>query len=251
MLARRPRLPRPVYLAGYPRRVRRVIIWYDALSDWQRIQYVLVAIVFLVACAGYLLGLGSTILLHHVEAQEAEPVLAEQSLPTTEPTLEPVAAAEIVEQPTLAPSPTDTVLPLTATPSPLPATPTPFSAPVIAEQPVAPRVLPAAPVVPAPAAPVRAAPTPTSKPRNLEDDSTAVPAAARTPTPAGARQAPAGGSRPAAPAATVKPPALPTLRIVATATPPPAVNNRAAPTATTAPPARQAPPPKRSATPTR
>jgi hypothetical protein len=50
-----------------------------------------VAILFLLACGGYLLGLGSTILLQRVEAQEA--ALAAVPLPTVEPT----ATTAIVE----------------------------------------------------------------------------------------------------------------------------------------------------------
>ena len=54
-------------LAGYPPRVRRLFIWYDALTDWQRVKYAGVAILFLLACGGYLLGLGSTMVLQRVE----------------------------------------------------------------------------------------------------------------------------------------------------------------------------------------
>src|SRR5580765_277952 len=74
-------------LLGYPPRVRRVFFWFDGLSDWQRVRYALTGIVFLLACAGYLLGLGSTILLQRVEAHDAE--LAAQRLLTPEPTVAP------------------------------------------------------------------------------------------------------------------------------------------------------------------
>src|SRR5207248_534852 len=80
MLVRRARLRRPVYLEGYPAWGRRAILWYDSLTDWQRIRYVLIVMAFLLACLGYLLGLGSTLLLQHVEVEEE--ALAAQRLLT-------------------------------------------------------------------------------------------------------------------------------------------------------------------------
>lgn len=57
-----------------------MVAWYDAMSDWDRVKYGLAAMLFMVACGGYLLGLSSTLLLRRVEAQEAN--LAAQALPT-------------------------------------------------------------------------------------------------------------------------------------------------------------------------
>ena len=57
---RRARTQPIALLGGYPPRVRRLFFWYDGLSDWQRVKYAAVAILFLLACGGYLLGLGST-----------------------------------------------------------------------------------------------------------------------------------------------------------------------------------------------
>ena len=59
---RRARTEPAAPFSGYPPRVRRLFFWYDALSDGQRVKYALVAILFLLACGGYLLGLGSTML---------------------------------------------------------------------------------------------------------------------------------------------------------------------------------------------
>src|SRR5262245_56031972 len=117
-------------LVGYPPRIRRVFFWYDGLSEWQRVRYALYGVAFLVACAGYLLGLGSTVLLQRVEAQDAQ-VAAERLLtPTAEPTVEPTEVplllVPVVEvSPTVAPTPTDVP---TRAPTPKPDTPTPFSA---------------------------------------------------------------------------------------------------------------------------
>src|SRR5207248_7022858 len=69
LFARAARKPNGPMLAGYPPAVRRALFWYDSLTDWQRIRYACVAILFLLACGGYLLGLGSTILLQRVEAE--------------------------------------------------------------------------------------------------------------------------------------------------------------------------------------
>ena len=66
---RRARTVPAAPFAGYPPRVRRLFVWYDALSDWQRVKYAGVAILFLLACGGYLLGLGSTMVLQRVEME--------------------------------------------------------------------------------------------------------------------------------------------------------------------------------------
>ena len=229
-------------LAGYPASLRRVIFWYDSLTDWQRVQYAIVAMLFLIACGGYLLGLGSTIILQRVEAQEA--ALAAQPLPTALPTATvgptPFVTASLA---TLArsPEPSPTQAPPTEAP-----TQTPFSAPVIAEPPAAPRQLPEAPVVAvAPAVPAapRATPTP-AKPRNLETSKPEPPAASlATPTPGRVQtEAPVVPTavRQTTPAATSKPTgrtatSLPTLRLPATPTPAP-------PRATTGPTPGRTPP---------
>jgi hypothetical protein len=172
---RRPRTSTGPLLAGYPPRVRQLIFWYDALTDWQRIQYAAAAILFLLACGGYLLGLGSAMVLQRMDVEAA--AMAAQPLPTAEPptaTTEPVV---VVAPPTATPRPSATAVPPTARPSA-----TPFNAPQIAEPRAVPRTLPEAPV---PAAPVRSTPTPdTTKPRNLETSKPEPPAASvLTPTP--------------------------------------------------------------------
>jgi len=47
----------------YPRRIERLIRWYDALSDWQRIQYAGAIMLALLARGGYLLGVSSSVLV--------------------------------------------------------------------------------------------------------------------------------------------------------------------------------------------
>ena len=69
--ARRARTEQLPLFADYPVPVRRVFIWFDELTDRQRVQYAVGAILFLVACAGYLLGLGSTIVLRRLETEDA------------------------------------------------------------------------------------------------------------------------------------------------------------------------------------
>ncbi|HEX8968727.1 MAG TPA: hypothetical protein VF937_12655 [Chloroflexota bacterium] len=205
---RRARNTRGPLLASYPPRIRRLLFWFDGLTDWQRLQYAAVAILFLLACAGYLLGLGSTILLQRVEAQGL--VLSADVIPTPEPTSESLAAA-----PTL--SPTSTPAP-TATPAPptVVATRTPFSGPQIAEPPAAPRLLPAAPAAVAPSAP-RATAT-VARPRNLETSKPEPPAASLlTPTPGLARSA-----RTAVATAVRVATRQPTARPTTPGTPPPA-----------------------------
>jgi hypothetical protein len=234
---RTPRPPQGPPLGGYPAFFRRVLFWYDNLNDWQRVQYCCVAILFLLACGGYLLGLGSAIVLARVDSEEA---LAAEALPTEEPspTAVPVIATEV---PTPTPLPTATRVP----PTPVP-TQTPFSAPVIAEPPAAPRQLPAeAPVVVAPVAP-RPAPT-TAKPRNLETAQPEAPSArVATPTPGlvrPVRTAVATAERAAAltptPRGEVRATPLPALVVPPTAVPTKAVV--VAPVATAAPTRAQAP----------
>ena len=178
LFTRAVRSPHAPPQASYPPAVQRALFWYDRLTDWQRIQYAGIASLFLLACGGYLLGLGSTILLQRVEAEEA--ALAAAPLPTLEPTAVVLAdTPTAVATNTRVPSPT--AFPPTAAPSV-----TPFSAPVIAEPPAVPRQLPAAPVVVAPVAP-RATATP-DKPRNLETSKPEPPAASiSTSTPGLAR----------------------------------------------------------------
>lgn len=230
-------------LAAYPPTVRRILFWFDSLSDLQRVQYACVAILFLLACGGYLLGLGSTIVLARVESDQA--ALAAEALPTLEtmPTDVPVLPPDA---PTATPRPSPTPLAPTEVPSVRP-----FTAPVIAEPPAAPRVLPAEqPVVIAPSAP-RA--TPTSKPRNVETSKPEAPAASvRTPTPGLLRSAPPATATPAhqeptsattrrsaTPAPTVAATTPPVHSIAATAAPTRAVSAPAGPTAVRTPtPAR-------------
>jgi hypothetical protein len=161
--ARSARPPQGPPLAGYPPVLRRVFFWYDSLSDWQRVQYAATAILFLLACGGYLLGLGSAVVLARVDSEQ--PTLAAQVVATEVPTVEPSATPlEVVPTavPTSTRAPTATPLP----PTPVP-THTPFTAPVIDEPPAAPRLVPAAPVAPAVVAP-RATPTTAARPRNIE-----------------------------------------------------------------------------------
>jgi hypothetical protein len=202
---RTPRPPQGPPNAGYPASLRRVLYWYDGLTDWQRLQYTSVAILFLLACGGYLLGLGSAIVLARVDTEQA---LAAEALPTEEPSPSPTAVPVIpTAAPTLTPVPTATRVP----PTPVP-TQTPFSAPVIAEPPAVPRQLPAAPVVVAPVAP-RSVPT-TAKPRNVETAQPEAPSArVATPTPGLVRSA-----RTVAPTA-VREAASPTSRADVRATP--------------------------------
>src|SRR5580765_7071886 len=108
-------------LLGYPPRVRRVFFWFDGLSDWQRVRYALTGIVFLLACAGYMLGLGSTVLVQRVEAHDAE--LAAMRLLTPVPTNEPTPEVVLVppDLPTATATPTTTSTP-TISPSDTPTT---------------------------------------------------------------------------------------------------------------------------------
>ncbi|HEY3060218.1 MAG TPA: hypothetical protein VGL99_14760 [Chloroflexota bacterium] len=246
MLQSRARGPQRPLLASYPPRVRRIFAWYDALSDGQRVRYALIAIVFLLACAGYLLGLGSTVLLQRVEAEDA--LMAAQRLLTPVPTTEPTAEVILgpVEVPT-SPPPTGTPAPRpTASPPPRTATPTPFSGPQITEKPAVPRNVP---VNPPPRAPAVSVTSPTAKPRNIENATPIVTPAARTATPAAiivrtptvrpGLPAPTSAT-PRTPAATAQATPLPTLRLPATpaATAAPTPNRTPAPPAPTATPGR-------------
>jgi hypothetical protein len=216
--------------------MRRVIFWFDSLNDWQRLQYAVVAILFLLACGGYLLGLGSTIVLARVESEQA--TLDAEALPTDEPTPLPTPVPVVpTESPTATARPSPTPLP----PTPVP-THTPFSAPVISEPPAAPRQLPAVIVPAAPAAPVAPRATPTSaRPRIVETEApesqstglrtpTAAARTDRTVLPTPIRQA-------VATARAVTGTALPTLAVPATSAPKPA----AATPAPTKPPAAPIP----------
>src|SRR5207237_8081460 len=173
--------PQPVpLLGGYPPHVRRLFVWYDALSDWQRVKSALAAILFLLACGGYLLGLRSAMVLQRVELEAV--ALAAQPLPTIEPTATDeamVVAAAAPASPTATAQPSPTRVPPTSLP-----TQTPFTAPQISEPRAVPRNLPAAPAPVAPAAPART-PTPDpTRPRNLETSKPEPPAASvLTPTP--------------------------------------------------------------------
>jgi hypothetical protein len=211
---RRARIQPGPPLAGYPSWARSLIVWFDDLTDWQRIKYALAAILFLVACIGYLLGLGSTMVVQRV-ALESE-ALAAAPLPSAAPTAtaSPPTAVAIAALPTSTP---------TAPPSPIarPATPapsaTPFAAPQIAEPRAVPRSIPAqAPPAIAPVAPLRASPTP-ERPRNVE--TTPTPPVARTALPTAVRQV-----TPATPVArptSASGTPLPTLALPATREPTP------------------------------
>ena len=185
---RRPRTPQGPPLARYPALLRRLMFWYDDLTDWQRVQYALAASLFLLACGGYLLGLGSTMVVQRVALEDA--VLSAQALATAAvptATIEPLALPSL---PTATPTdvprqPSSTTVPPTAAP-----VREPFSGPVIAEPPAVPRSLPAnlPPAVVAPVAP-RGTPTP-DKPRNLELSKPEPPAASvATSTPGTVRTA--------------------------------------------------------------
>jgi hypothetical protein len=176
-------------MQGYPRLVRRVFAWYDRLTDRQRVEYAIAAMLFLLACAGYFLGLGSTMLLSRVEAQDAAFGITVMSTPTSEPTLAPTAAP-----PGAAPTQAAPPVAVAASPTaePLTATPTPFTIAQIPEVAAVPRAVVARRPAPAvPAAPLGPAvdgrPTPTAaKPRNVEDTVPEPPAASlatRTPAP--------------------------------------------------------------------
>ena len=212
---------------GYPPVVQRLFAWYDGLTDRERVQYAIVAMLFLLACGGYLLGLGSTLLLQRVEAQDAMlPLVA--PTPSSQPTPREVAVVAT-------PEPTGTPLqpthgPPSAEPSPGNRTPTPFALAQIAEPRVQPRVI-ARPQV-APVAPVSQRPTPmAAKPRNLEDTTPESPAASfATPARADAQalvvastaptRPPTPGPAPptAAPAPTAPPTRVPTEGPVSTPT---------------------------------
>ncbi|MGI9149311.1 MAG: hypothetical protein ACR2IK_22640, partial [Chloroflexota bacterium] len=172
---RRARSPQGALLAGYPARLRQLIFWYDGLSDWQRVQYAGAACLFLLACGGYLLGLGSTMVLQRVQLEDA--AVAAERLPTPSVPA-PTSEALMVAAPTgtvPAEAPTQATPTVSVGPTTLPA----FNAPVIAEPPAAPRSLPAnvaPPAVAVPAAPARATPT-LEKPRNLESSKPEPPAA--------------------------------------------------------------------------
>ena len=239
---RRIRTQQGPLLAGYPAQVRRLMFWFDQLTDWQRVQYALGLILFLLACAGYLLGLGSTIMLQRV--QQEDEALAAAPLATAEPTeiVEPTPPPAAVAPPTSTPVPSPTARP-TVRPSP-----TPFSAPVIAEPPAAPRDLPAAPLSVAPV--VAPATATAAKPRNLETSKPEPPAASvATPTPgrvgafatavsptAVRQTAPASGSSGSRGAAATP---LPTLALPATRAPTPApARATTAPTTAKTPAAR-------------
>ncbi len=139
-------------------RVRQLVDWYDSLMDRERVKYGIFAMLFLLACSGYLLGLGSTILVRRVEAESA--VAAQRALPAgagVEGLVNPNAAAN-------------------ATPTPTASSNNPLlTAPGITEVPLVPRMLPEEPQP--------SVPTP-SKPRNLELASPQPTLGTRTPTPA-------------------------------------------------------------------
>jgi hypothetical protein len=198
------------WLASYPPRIRRAIVWYDRLNDWQRVQYALALALFLLACGGYLLGLGSTLVLRRVEVLDA--ALAVEPQPTEDSLAAPAPVAGLLALASPSPTFTPTAGP-TATDVALMEKPTaePFAGPQIAEPPAAPRYVPADPVVGQ--APVIEAPKPTptaARPRNLETSRPEPPAASvLTPTAGVARGAaiaptavrqvqPTGTQRPAA-----------------------------------------------------
>ncbi|MBV9580693.1 MAG: hypothetical protein JO057_19100 [Chloroflexi bacterium] len=192
-VARPPQAPP---LASYPPAVRRAFYWYDSLSDWQRIQYAGVAIVFLLACGGYMLGLGSAVVLARVESDDPALVATPTDIPTEIPT-----ATDVPDTPTAVP--TNTPVPSPTRPPTLAPTATPFTAPVISEPPAAPRDVPA--VI---APPARSAPTVAVRPRNVETGSGAVataPARAVVRTEAPEVVVPTSGSaRDVTPVATVR-----------------------------------------------
>jgi hypothetical protein len=187
---RRARTMPAAPFAGYPPRVRRLFVWYDSLSDWQRVKYAGVAILFLLACAGYLLGLGSTMVLQRMEMDAV--ALAAAPLATALPTatFEPIAVVALAPA-----SPTPTARPsATSVPATVLPTRTPFTAPQIAEPRAVPRNLPAQP---APVAPAARTPTPDpTRRRNLETSNPEPPASSvLTPTPGLARTRPNRRSR--------------------------------------------------------
>jgi hypothetical protein len=204
---RRPRSAEEQQLANYPPRIRRFFGWIDALTDWQRIQYACVAILFLLACGGYLLGLGSTILLQRAEAAQ-EAALAAAPLPTLEPT-----PTETAEPLTPTPAPTRTALPTeTAVPPTKAPTSTPINVPMIAEPAPVLRQVPAAPAPAAPVAPVAPKPTSTLEKPTATSVPTAAPVrtvratattAVRQVTPAATSRATVAATQPPSPASPV------------------------------------------------
>lgn len=217
-------------LPSLPQPLERADRWFDRLSEVQRIGVALLGMLFLIASALYLLGLGSTVLVNRAEAEyavrEAEYAAA---LPTAEPTVTmPGPGATTVVEPT-APS-IPTALPTTiAQPTPIPIYPTPIPAQLLptipiqapAQRAVAPVEAPrprnvAQPEPPTPTPPVRAAP-PSAKPANngaapgrtgAPVPAQAAPVIVRTPTPVPVLPRAAATTAPAAkPTAVVRPPA--------------------------------------------
>jgi hypothetical protein len=234
-------LPLGPWLAAYPPRVRRAIAWYDRLSDWQRVRYAGALALFLLACGGYLLGLGSTLVLRRVEVLDAALAAAPPPTETPLPTPAPVIAPAVL----VAPSPSPATLTPTASPTPQPTatdipptekpTPEPFAGPQIDEPPAVPRFVPAETVAnppPAVQAPAKATAT-AARPRNLETSKPEPPAGSlATPTtavvratavpPTAVRPVQSLATQPPLPAPTVAPttpPIPPTARPVATAVP--------------------------------
>ncbi len=202
-------------------RIRQVVDWYDSLTDLERVKYGILAMLFLLACSGYLLGLGSTILVRRVEAESAQ--LAEKAL---------TPGSFSLSQPTTEGGATATPTPTASSDSPL------LTAPGITEVPLVPRVLPAepVPVIPSPGKPRNlevASPQPSTVPRG-------TPTAVRTGTPgligtpALTPTRPTGGSTPSF----ATPTAVGTLAPQGTATPTPANVRPPPPLPATATPAR-------------
>jgi hypothetical protein len=206
-----------------PSRLARLVAWYDSLTDWQRVRYGLAGMLFFVACAGYLLGLGSTTLLRRVEADEGALILGERATPSTEAPAPPVEGySTAVSENTTVP---------TSTPKPATPLPTPFSAPQIPEMPVVRRNAPGAPATNRLGAPTGTAATP---PRLRNTGATATPTPVYTPTVEPETNPPAQ-PEPDLTSEPTMPVPTPTPTAAAAPEPPPATAPAASPSPTGAP----------------
>ncbi len=202
---------------------QRLLAWYDALTDWERVKYGIATMLLLLATGGYLLGLGSTILVRRVEAEVQSLAPSGPAAPTPEATSRVAAVAP--GSPSPAPEPS-------APPGPL------LNAPPINEVPLVPRA-------PAPA-PQDSRPVATpSKPR-ITESLTPSPTARVVRTPA-----PAPGVSNGSPVPSATPPALTPGVRTPTSTPTARIGSAPAPTATAGTPRPATPtPPALTATPT-
>ncbi len=214
-----------VDLPPSPRWLERLDHRFNRLTEGQRVASVLLTILFLAAAAMYCLGLGSTVLVNRVEAEQAA-LLA--SIPTALPVAEPASTTAAAPSATLQALPS--VIPALA-PALSPVALTPVPPPIV--QPI-----PQQPRLPAPAADVPQPPP--QRPRIVAPPEPTTPSLRAVPTitrsEGGSSNAPV---QPRAPVSTSVPPAAtkPTA-------PQPAVRSTAVParpTSTTQPSAPSRP----------